>query len=183
MSDYGVSSYRRYLQGDHEALEECIRTYSDALVRFAYCYVKDAAAAEDIMEETFATLIFKGGSFPSEGHFRAYLYRVARNKAIDHLRRYRCEVPLTDVENVLHSGDLEQDAIRQESRRKIYVCMQALPPQYREVLQMTYFDNFSVEMVCAVLHKSAKQVYNLLARAKAALRKLLETEGVSYEDL
>ena len=183
MSDFGASSYRRYQQADPTTLEELVRTYSDPLVRFAYCYVKDSAAAEDIMEDTFAALVMKHGHFPTEGHLRAWLYRVARSRAIDHLRRHRHEVPLEDVENVLYSGDLETDLIRRQCRQTVYVCMQALPSQYREVLQLTYFDGFSTEQVCGIMRKSSKQVYNLLARAKVALRELLEKEGISHEDL
>jgi RNA polymerase sigma-70 factor (ECF subfamily) len=57
-----------------------------------------------------------------------------------------------------------------------------LAPQYAEVLCLTYLEENSVDEVCLLLKKSKKQVYNLLARAKTALKPLLEKEGISYEN-
>ena len=59
----------------------------------------------------------------------------------------------------------------------------ALPEQYREVLQLAYFDGFSPSEISGVMRKTSKQVYNLLARAKTALKELLEKEGITHEDL
>ncbi len=183
MSETGESSYRRFLQGDHDALENLIRTYSDPLVRFAYGYVKNASVAEDMMEESFAALFLKPRKIWDDSHLRAWLYRVTRSKCMDYLRRHRREVPLEDVENVLACGDTQEDVFRQERNRTLYLCLQTLPGQYREVLQLAYFDRFSVEEICRIMGKTPKQVYNLLNRAKAALKDRLHQEGITHEDL
>lgn len=183
MPEIGESSYRRFLQGDRQGLEELIRTYSDPLIRYAYGYVKNAAVAEDVMEESFAALFMKAPAIRDDEHFRAWLYKVTRSKCVDYLRRHRREVPLEDVENVLSSGDVQESLFRQERNRTLYRCMQTLPEQYREVLQLAYFDRFSTEDICRIMGKSAKQVYNLQARAKTALKDRLQKEGISNEDL
>ena len=183
MPEFGESSYRRFLQGDKIALEEMIRTYSDSLVRFAYCYVKDASAAEDIMEDTFAALFMKAPRLSDETHLRRYLFKIARNKALDRLRRYRQEVPLCDVENVLSDGDLQGDALQRQRDETVYICLQKLPRQYREVLELIYFEDFSTEEVCRIMGKGTKQIYNLHTRAKIALKELLQKEGISHEDI
>ena len=183
MPENALRSYNRYLQGDRDALDILVRTYSDALVRYAYCYLNDSAASEDVMEETIATLIFRHRHFADADHFNAYLYRVARNKSIDLLRRRGREVPLSDVEHVLQSGGVERSVLQRERNAALYRCMQQLPAQYREVIYLTYFEDFQTEVICRIMKKSRKQVYNLHARAKTALRELLEKEGVSHEDL
>ena len=183
MAEIGASSYRRFLQGDNTALDEFVRTYSDALVRFAYGYVRSAAAAEDVAAESMAVLLLKKKRFPDESHMRAYLYQIARNKCVDYLRLHRQEVPLEDVENVLGSGDPERDLLIRQRDEGLYRCMQRLPGQYRQVLILTYFDGFSVKEVGRIMRRSAKQVYNLLARARAALKTMLEKEGITHEDL
>lgn len=61
--------------------------------------------------------------------------------------------------------------------------MEKLAPQYREILQLTYLDGFSVKQCCKVLKKKEKQIYNLLARAKLTLKEILCKDGISYEDL
>ena len=183
MAEIGASSYRRFPQGDQTALDQILIAYSDSLVRFAYSLVHNASAAEDIAAESIAVLLMKTRKFRDEGHMRAYLYKIARYKSMDYLRLHRYTVALEDVENVLGSGDPEQDLVREERDEIIYRCMQALPESYRQVLQLSYFDSFSVQDICAIIHKTPKQVYNLLARAKVALKQLLEKEGITHEDI
>lgn len=183
MAEIGASSYRRFLSLDADALDQILITYSDALVRFAYSLVQNAAVAEDIAAESIAVLLMKHRSFRDDGHLRAYLYKIARNKAMDYLRHHRDSVPLADVENVLGSGDPEAGFLESQRNEAIFRCMQRLPEQYRLALQLAYFDGFTVSQICRVTGKSSKQVYNLLARAKATLKELLEKEGITHEDI
>ena len=178
----GESSYRRFLQGDTSAVEELVLLYGDALVRFAYCYVKDSAIAEDIMEDSFASLLCKRKRFQSGENLRAYLYKITRNKCIDHLRFAKKHVALCDYENVLVEEDFTESVTERARNRTLYRCMSDLPPQYAEVLYLAYIEGYSVEDVCKLLKKSKKQVYNLLSRAKTSLKQRLEQEGFSYED-
>ncbi len=182
MADNGASSYRRFQQTE-AALDQILITWSDALVRYAYSMVHSAAVAEDLAAESIAILLTKRKKFPDEARMRAYLYQIARHKCVDYLRHNSRFTPLEDVENVLGSGDLEAEAILKERNQAIYRCMQKLPAQYRQVLQLAYFDSFSVSDICRIVGKTQKQVYNLLARAKASLKNLLEKEGITHEDL
>lgn len=179
----GVSSYRRFLQGDNAALEETVRLYSDALVRFAFCYVKDSATAEDIMEDAFVALIVKRKSFEAEEQLRAYLYKVVRNKCLDHIRVHKRQVPLSDFANVFVSENAERAVLQRERERAVHRALSQLPTQYKEVLQLTYFGGYGVEELCNALGKTQKQIYNLLARAKTSLARLLKKDGISYENL
>ena len=183
MSDKGFEHYVKYLQGDEDALEGLVRCYSDALVRFVYCFVQDAAAAEDIMEDTIVALIVKKKRLDNGDKLHGYLYKIARNRAIDHLRRRNRTVPLEDVEKVLTDGDLEAEQFRRARDRAVYICMQTLPEQYKEVLHLTYFEGFSLPETGRIMRKSMKQIYNLHARAKVALKQLLIKEGIGHEDL
>ena len=184
MTVNGVSSYHRFLQGDTAALEELIQTYSDSLVRYIFCYFNNSTLAEDIMEDTFATLIVKRKRFSEEGNFAAYLYRIARNKSLDYLRSARNKsLPLCDFENVLCSEDAEREVLKRERDRKVYALLLTLSEEYRSVLYLTYYGGLSTEELQRVLHKNRKQVYNLLARAKSSLKEKLGKEGIGYEDL
>ena len=183
MSDSGLIYYNQFLQGDEDALERLVGIYSDPLIRYIYCYVENSAEAEDIMEDTIVTLIVKRKRLNDDSSLKAYLYKIARNRAISHLRKRRGDVPLSDVENVLIGGDLETVYFRRARNNAVYIAMQALPEQYRELLQLTYFEGFSLQTVAQITKKSMKQVYNLHTRAKQALKELLIKEGISYEDL
>lgn len=183
MGENGASSYRRFLEGEVGALEELVRQYSDSLVRFAYGYVGNSFAAEDIAEDTFAALIFRRRHFDGESGFRAWLYKMARNKSIDYLRKHSRTVALSAAERISGGGDCEAEMFMRERDRKLFACMQSLPEQYRGVLNLAYFDGFSVSEISKIMKRSRKQVYNLLARAKSSLKEILVREGVSYENL
>ena len=181
MAQFGKSFWKT--EEGAASLETIIRTYSDPLVRFAYCYVGSASVAEELMEDALADVLFRDKQFADEAHFKAYLYKAVRHRCLNYLRFHWKFVSLEDVESVLCAGNMEADAIKKERDRKVYACLQELPLQYRQVLTLTYFDGFSVEEICTILSKSKKQVYNLLARAKASLKISLEKVGITYEDL
>lgn len=184
MEENGASSYHRFLNGDRGALEELVEEYSDDLVRFSYLFVRNAAAAEDIMEETFASLIAKRKLFFPRASFKAYLYKIAKNKCIDYLRsRERRIVPLDDAERVLYAEDEEKNLLRKERAKAVYCALNRLPEPYREVLYLAYFEDFSLQELCTATKRSKKQVYNLLARAKKSLKEILKKEGFEYEVL
>ena len=113
------------------SLERIIRTYSDPLVRFAYCYVGSASVAEELMEDALADVLFRDKQFTDESHFKAYLYKAVRHRCLNYLRFHWKFVSLEDMEGVLCAGDLEGDSIKRERDRMVYACLQELPLQYR----------------------------------------------------
>ncbi len=170
----GLIGYRRFLKGDSAALEETVRFYSDALVRFARHYVKNSATAEDIMEDAFVALILKRKQFAEEEQLRAYLYKTVRNKCLTHLRGQKHLASLEDNVDKLLGGSVEGELARRERQRAVRTALEKLPKQYEEVLILSYYTGLDVQELCDALQKSKKQIYNLIARARAALKKQLE---------
>lgn len=179
--DESTELYNRYLQGDGKALEQLVVEYGDSLAAYAYCFLHDFSAAEDVMEDTFATLIVGRKPFTERSPFEAYLFRIARNKCIDRLRKRKREVGL--CEGIVADGaSVEEDALRSVRDEAVYKAMLTLPQDYRSVLYLTFYRDFSVEEIRTALRKTRKQVYNLIARAKASLKEILIKEGIGYED-
>ncbi len=182
MSDeYGKSSYDRILAG--KTLEELVKAHGDALVRFAFCYVKNSTVAEDLVEDVFVALLLKRKNLQYFINARAYLYKAVRNKCVDYLRFKKKQVPLEDCERVLVGEDLEADVVKRARHKALYRAMQALPTQYESVLYLVYIDDYSIEDAAQILRKTKKQTYNLLARAKSALKTVLVKEGFTYAEL
>lgn len=71
--DNGAILYTAYLNGDESALEQLVKLYYDGLVRFAYCFVKSAAVAEDVVADAYATLIVKRKRFFPRASFKNVL--------------------------------------------------------------------------------------------------------------
>ena len=181
MTDNGASSYHRFLKGEKDALEELVNIYGDALVRFAYCFLGDPYAAEDVMEDTFAALIVRRKSLADGAKLKAYLFKIARNKCMDALRKRTRYIRFDEDTTETFFGDAEQDVLNVERNKKLYGALQKLPKMYRETLDLVYLEGFSVAETAAILHKSRKQIYNLLARSKRSLKEILEKEGLDYE--
>ena len=87
--DNGASSYRRFLDGDDSGLVEIIKEYKDGLILYLHHFTKDIYTAEDWMEDTFVKLVTKKPVFQANASFKTWLYAIARNVALDHLRRSR----------------------------------------------------------------------------------------------
>lgn len=183
MTNPSFESYCRYLKGDEDALEELVKGCSNALIRFAYCYVPDSTAAEEIMEDAIVALIMKRKQLNNEAAFRSYLFKITRNTAIDYLRKWRKTVALEDVQNILMTEDMEVSYSRRARNELVYIQIQSLPEQYRQILHLTYYEDFSLEQASKIMGKSMKQVYNLHARAKETLKQRLIKEGMTYEEL
>ena len=183
MTGIGESSYRRDPETMTLNLENLVYTYSDALVRYAYCYVGSAEVAEDVTEDAFAAFCLKNKQFHSVQQARAWLYKAVRSRAVDYLRFHKRHVPLEDVQEVLSYHSPLEDILVKERNDAIYRSMQALPQQYRVVLHLQYFEGFEIAQIAKILGKSRKQVYNLLCRAKSALKELLLKEGITGEEL
>ncbi len=184
--DHGAQAYSRYLDGDDGGLVELIRDYQQGLTVFLCSVTGDWAAAEEIMEDVFFRLAVKKPKFKGKSSFKTWLYAIGRNAALDQVRR-RSRYAEKPVENFL-SGipageEPEAGYIREETKRRLYACLGRLTPDYRQALTLAYFEDLDNAAVAEVMSKNRRQVENLLYRAKAALKKELEKEGIGHEDL
>lgn len=164
-----------------EEVASFVGKYSDALIRYAFCIVHDATACEEIILACIASFVYRN---TDRALSKAYLYRMVHSRCIDYIRFHRRFVPLGDVEEVLSGGyDVEKHAEDRERYAALYRCLNKLLADYRTVLYLQYWEGFSIDEICRVMSKNNKQVYNLLSRAKIALKEELLKEGFENEDL
>lgn len=179
-----MNLYLAFVKGDRNALEEVVQLYSDSLIRFVYTIVCDFALAEDIAEDCFAKLIAKQKQFKDANHFKAYLFKTARNLSYDKLRKDKRLVSLEECTNLQdNSLTPEQIALQNDTKRIFYKCLNMLPAQYRNALYLVYIEDFGVKQSAKILKKTTKQVYNLCNRGKSSLKEILLKEGFDYENL
>lgn len=182
--DNGESSYRRYLSGDDRGLVEIIRDYKDGLILFLNGYTNNIITAEELCEDTFVKLAVKKPTFDGRSAFKTFLYKIARNTALDWKKKHRETVPLDDVAEFDNGKrSLEEEFLREEQKIAVHRAMDKLKPDYREVLWLTYFEELSNKETAAVMKKSVHSVETLVYRARLALKKLLEKEGFVYENI
>ncbi len=174
--DNGACSYRRFLDGDDKGLAEIIRDYKDGLILYLNGIVNNIFIAEELMEETFFKIITKKPRFNAKHSFKTWLYTIGRNVAIDYLRHNakRSDVPMDDVEKLY---------IVEERKIAVNRALHKLHPEYRQVLWLIYFEGLSNADTASIMRKNARQMKNLVYRAKSALKSELDKEGFVYEEL
>ena len=184
--DNGASSYRRFLNGDDEGFTLIIKDYKDGLILYLNGYVNNIYVAEEIMEETFFKLAVKKPKFNEKSSFKTWLYTIGRNVAIDYTRHNSkfSMSSIEDMENYLKDEtNLENLYIRSERKIFIHKARSNLKPEYRQVLWLCYFEEFSNEEIAQIMGKTKRQIENLVYRSKQSLKSLLDKEGFQYEKL
>jgi len=183
--DNGASSYRRFLDGDDNGITEIVEIYKDGLILYLNGYVNNIFVAEELTEDTFFRLIIKRPKYSGKSTFKSWLYAIGRNVAIDYIRHNSkiLNVPIDDVENYLiEEKTLEQSYIKEENMLIVNKALNELIPEYRNVLWLTYFEEFSNKETAVILKKTERQIKNLLYRARKALKSKLEKEGFEYDE-
>ena len=178
--DSGYVSYRSYLDGDDNGLVELIRDYKDGLMLYLIGVTDNFHLADEIMEETFFRIAVKKPNFSGKSSFKTWLYSIAHNAAVDYLRKNGKNVPIGETD-IADEHSLEESHLREEQRIELHRAMNKLSPDYRQVLYLSFFEELSNAETAHVMHKSKRQIENLLYRAKASLRSVLEKEGFEYE--
>ena len=183
--DNGESSYRRFLDGDDYGMEELVRDYKDGLLLYINSYLKDLSIAEDCVQDTFIKLATKKPRFKGKCSFKTWLYSIGRNMALYYIRKHRCRSfeSIDECENISAENDLERDYLIEEQRILLHRMLCRLKEEYRQVLYLVYFENFSNSEVGKIMGKSSKQTENLIYNARKTLRSELEKEGFDYEKL
>ena len=178
--DNGASSYRRYLNGDESAFHEIVKEYFDNLVFFIDRYVNDYAAAEDIALDAFTQLVVNMHRYNFSVSLKTYLFMIGRSRALDYIKhrdRLRM-VELSEAAQIpAEEPPLEEVLLADERKRAVNAALAQLSGDMRLAVHLVYFEGLTADEAARVLKKSRKQIYNLLYRAKNALRTILGEGG------
>lgn len=129
--------------GDQGAMAALYDRYSCIVYSVALRVLQDTGGAEDVLQDIFMQLWRNPGSFDSSrGNMAAWLAVIARNRAIDALRRRR---PQDDIENVIVSvePDMASEAERSRAMEKIRGAMESMPAPQRSALELAYFEGLT----------------------------------------
>ena len=184
--DNGASSYRRFLDGDDTGIVEILRDYKDGLILYLNGITGNIHTAEELMEDTFVKLVTKKPRFSGKSSFKTWLYAIGRNRAVDHMRREKkiSQIPLEESEELLKDKRLlEENYIWETEKIMVHQALEKLKPEYRQILYLKYFEDFSNEQAAKIMRKSKHQIENLVYRARLSLKAELEKEGFVYEKL
>jgi RNA polymerase sigma factor (sigma-70 family) len=146
-----------------------------ALRRYARTFVRDAGAADDLVQDTLERAISRWHQRRSDGDARTWLFTILHNLAVNHLRRTARrgrEIPLDDAgESDVAVPSTQEDALRRED---ILGAVGQLPDDQRSVLLLVSLEDVSYAEAARILDIPIGTVMSRLARARARLLKLLE---------
>ena len=168
------SLVRRAQKQDQEAFEQIYEEYFDRIYRYITLKIGDAVEAEDLTQQVFLNTLRSISSFKWRGKpFSAWLYRIAHNQVVDHLRKKkRTPVPL-DETLVSGSDNPQRAAERKLDIEQVLAAARYLTGAQREVISLRFTSDLSIAQVAEVMGKSQGAVKALQHSGIVALRKAL----------
>ena len=176
----GAGSYRRFLNGEEGAFDEIMNELFRKLVFFIDGYVHDSYTAEDLAIDVFSDLIVHKHRYNFKVSLKTYLFMIGRSRALDYIK-HRKVIDFVEISEAEDFSDgervLEQTVLDDERKRMVNEAITKLPEDMREVVYLIYFEDMTYAEAAKVMKKTAKQVDNLLYRAKTQLRIILGKDG------
>jgi len=181
-TDAAVAQLRR---GDLDALSPLMARYQNRVYRYLLRLVRQRAEAEDLFQQTWLRVAEKIRSYDPARNFDAWLFTLARNLALDHLRRVQprsldeplsSDSPEDTMLSKMASGEPGQFERSMASERASHLAaaIENLPLSYREVLSLRFEEEMKLEEIAVVLGAPLSTVKSRLRRSLEQLRDALE---------
>lgn len=183
---------RRTLAGSEEAFAEIVKRYQRPVFSIIVRMVRDAGLAEDLTQETFIKAFRALKSFDPKRKLSSWLFTIAHNTAIDHLRRKALQtVPLEaeseghDLLETLPAAGVdtpERAAMSRELAQAFERELRAMRPEYAEILVLRFQEGLAYEEISEVTGLPIGTVKTHLFRARRQLAKRLARHGLTPGD-
>ena len=167
----------RYKDGDVAAFEMLYRRHKDAIYRYLLRLSGNPDAAEDIFQEVWGKIINARGSYRPTAKFTTFLYRVAHNCFIDHIRRNKRHSNSTELDPEFHSDPgetLETSTERSLARERLLRALKALPDEQRDAFLLHEEGGLSVDQIALVTGCNRETAKSRLRYAIKKLRKAID---------
>lgn len=163
----------RYRDGDVDAFEVLYRRHNDALYRYLLRLSRHPATAEDVFQEVWSKIINSRSRYRPTAKFTTFLYRVAHNCFIDHVRRNRRHGNTADVDPDSQAGDsdsLEAETERELARRRMLAALAELPEDQRDAFLLREEAGLSLDEIAHVTGANRETAKSRLRYATSKLK-------------
>ena len=162
-------------------MNRAVEQYSDMIQRLCMIHLKNYADTEDIFQTVFLKYVLSSVSFESEEHEKSWFIRVTLNACRDLLKSF-FHRRTTSLEEIL-----EQPAQVPEDYRDVLKAVLTLPPKYREVVYLHYYEGYTAPEISRILRKNVNTIYTLLTRSldirfmdySEAVSQIMENEEIA----
>lgn len=174
--------------GHTDGFEELVRRYQRPITSYVYRMLGDHESALDVTQEVFIKVYNSLTKYSSDYKFSTWLYRIAHNAAIDHMRRNSMSAMSIEAENADGTYQIqiessrpspEQDHERREWRTEIDAVVRCLPAAYRDLILLRHARDLSYDEIAEVTGLPLGTVKNRLFRAREMMRLMFIDRGFS----
>ncbi|MFZ1312044.1 MAG: RNA polymerase sigma factor [Chitinophagaceae bacterium] len=162
------------MEDNRRMQEEMYRRFSPRMYAVCLRYAGNAEEAEDILQEGFIKVFKKLDSFRREGSFEGWVRRIFVNTAIEHFRRKRYLMPVTEKEENTIEGKYTS-VLDELGAKDIMALIQKLSPGYRTVFNMYVVEGYTHKEIAEMLGISEGTSKSQLSRAKVILQDMVRT--------
>ena len=191
--DSDESLMLRYRDGDVRAFEVLVTRHRKPIYNFILRFVRDAAQAEDVLQETFLRVIKGADAYERQAKFTTWLYTIARNLCVDAARRGKhrnaasLDAPVNNSDDSAALIDLVSDgkagvdrqAIGKELQARIKQAIEQLPDEQREIFLLREVSDLQFNEIAKIVGCPENTVKSRMRYALEKLREALE----EYRDL
>jgi RNA polymerase sigma-70 factor (ECF subfamily) len=171
---------RRARQGDKEAFAQLYEGHFDRIYRYVALKIRDRTEVEDMTQKVFMRAYESIGSYKLQGFpFSTWLFRIAHNQIVDHIRREtkRPTTPLDENLPVASNSNPEEEVALKMEMEKVVEAARQLTKSQREVISLRFAGGLSIAEAAATMGKSEGAIKALQHSAILALRKTLMVRG------
>ncbi len=176
------------ISGRTDSFETLVSRYQRPITSYVFRIVGDYDAALDVSQEVFIKLYNSMEKYCPDYRFSTWLYKIAHNAAIDHIRRRPKNEESLEVENSVGDSSPrfssnvcspERDRERSEWRRGIDDAISRLPVSYRELIELRHAKELSYDEIAEITSLPLGTVKNRLFRAREMMRVELIERGIN----
>jgi RNA polymerase sigma-70 factor, ECF subfamily len=170
----------RIAGGDRLAMQVLFARHHVRVYRFALRLLRDEAASEDMISEVFLDVWRQAGRFEGRSAVSTWLLAITRFKALSYLRRRReAELDEETAEAIEEPSDNPEVAVQKmDKSEKLRACLKALSPEHREIIDLVYYHEKSVEEVAEIVGIPQNTVKTRMFYARKKLGELLKAAGI-----
>ena len=175
----------RYRDGDVNAFEVLYRRHNDALYRYLLRLSRNEATAEDLFQDVWGKIINARARYRPTAKFTTFLYRVAHNCFIDHVRRNRRHSNTADVDPDSTSGNDDGPDIQTErslARQRLLAALETLPEEQRDAFLLKEEAGLSLDEIAHVTGANRETAKSRLRYAVRKLKDAIDDPAIREED-
>ncbi|MBO7314007.1 MAG: RNA polymerase sigma factor [Alistipes sp.] len=161
--------------GDQQAFEYLFARYKDALMHLFEQRLEEKTMASDLLQETFIKVYLHINDYSKAYTFGQWVYSIARNTLVDHLRRKSGDVLLDERFRapLATTPSPEESVIINQTRAHFYNALEELSPEYRQVIEMRFIEEYSYEEIAEKLGRPLNTIKTQIRRARATICKMI----------